>query len=406
MRIAITGASGFVGSQLIPRLHERGVELVLLGRDPERLRALHTQNIVFGYDDMEEAFCGVDAILHLAVMNNDHNASLQTFRVANVGFLQEVVKVARIVNASLLIYVSTIHVVDKKKPYGLTKAEAEKYLNNLEGDLETIILRLPAVYGDGFAGRLGFIFGVLPHFLRKAVFTMLAAIKPTVHIDEIVNTVIEMLAVVGESERIVTDGQKKNLVYHGVKRFFDLLFATSLLIVFWWLLVLIWIAVRATSPGPGIFAQERVGRYGQQFICYKFRTMKVGTRIASTHTVSTESITPIGYLLRKTKLDELPQLFNILRNEMSLVGPRPCLAVQTELIEARRKRGVLEMKCGITGYAQINDIDMSDPERLAKADAYYLKIRTIPFDMMIVLRTFLGFGQGDRTARAPSPTQE
>jgi lipopolysaccharide/colanic/teichoic acid biosynthesis glycosyltransferase len=106
--------------------------------------------------------------------------------------------------------------------------------------------------------------------------------------------------------------------------------------------------------------------------------------------------------LRKSKIDELPQVVNILRGELSLVGPRPCLPVQTQLIAERGRHGVLTVVPGITGWAQINDIDMSDPERLAKADGEYMARRNIPFELSIIIKTFIGAGQGDRTGAIAS----
>jgi O-antigen biosynthesis protein WbqP len=106
----------------------------------------------------------------------------------------------------------------------------------------------------------------------------------------------------------------------------------------------------------------------------------------------------VGAILRRTKFDELPQILNILRNEMSLVGPRPCLAAQETLIAERLQRGVLNLKPGITGLAQINDIDMSDPRYLAIWDARYGASRTLLLDVVILVRTILGKGSGDRIA--------
>jgi lipopolysaccharide/colanic/teichoic acid biosynthesis glycosyltransferase len=165
----------------------------------------------------------------------------------------------------------------------------------------------------------------------------------------------------------------------------------------WWLLLGSWLAVRLTNPGPGLFAQERVGRKGRVFRCYKFRTMQVGTRNVGTHDVDATQITPVGRFLRKTKVDEFPQAWNLLKGEMSVVGPRPCLPVQTDLIEARRSRGVLEVPGGITGWAQIKNVDMSDPEKLAKLDAEYVALRTILLDLKILVATATGHGQGDKT---------
>src|SRR5690606_6661121 len=140
------------------------------------------------------------------------------------------------------------------------------------------------------------------------------------------------------------------------------------------------------SRGPGLFVQERVGKDGRTFTCYKFRTMNIDTVEAPTHHIPRSAVTRLGRILRRPKLDELPQIWNILRNEMSLVGPRPSLPLQVELVEARRRRGVLELKPGITGLAQINSVDMSNPEALAKWDARYKALQSIKLDMQILIK--------------------
>ena len=174
------------------------------------------------------------------------------------------------------------------------------------------------------------------------------------------------------------------------------MFCIAVIVFAGWILAIVWILVRLGSPGPGIFAQERVGKHGKTFVCYKFRTMKTGTRQAGTHELSADAITGVGAFLRKTKIDELPQVLNILRGELSLVGPRPGLPVQTRLTEARAAQGVFNVLPGITGLAQIQGIDMSDPERLAEVDARYIAQRGLLLDIKIIIATFLGRGQGDK----------
>jgi O-antigen biosynthesis protein WbqP len=115
-----------------------------------------------------------------------------------------------------------------------------------------------------------------------------------------------------------------------------------------------------------------------------------------THEVGKSAVTPIGHFLRRTKLDELPQLWNVVAGDMNFVGPRPCLPSQTALIEARREKGVLAMRPGITGVSQIAGVDMSDPEKLARLDATYR--RSFATDVRIIIATVLGAGQGDKTA--------
>lgn len=182
-----------------------------------------------------------------------------------------------------------------------------------------------------------------------------------------------------------------------MKRAFDIAAATGGLLVAALPIAILVLLIRRESDGPGIFSQQRVGRDGRLFYCHKLRTMRTGTPNVPTHDVQAAQITPIGAFLRRTKLDELPQLWNVLTGEMSFVGPRPCLPSQTTLIDEREKRGVLSLRPGITGLAQINDIDMSDPLRLAEKDAEYLRARSFGLDLSILFRTvFQRAGSGDR----------
>ena len=150
------------------------------------------------------------------------------------------------------------------------------------------------------------------------------------------------------------------------------------------------------DTGSPIFFQQRIGKNQRPFTLVKFRTMRQGTASVATHEVSSRSITRLGAILRKTKLDELPQLFNVLKGEMSLVGPRPCLFNQEELINERQQRGVFRVLPGITGLAQINHIDMSDPPKLAKWDQQMIEHFTLKDYFKYLLLTITGSGQGDR----------
>lgn len=153
------------------------------------------------------------------------------------------------------------------------------------------------------------------------------------------------------------------------------------------------------DTGAPLFRQVRVGRYQQPFTLVKFRTMHVDTASVASHLASASSITKLGSFLRKTKLDELPQLWNVLKGEMSLVGPRPNLFNQEELITERAKRGVYEVRPGITGIAQVNDIDMSIPKLLAETDARMLRDMRISLYFILLFQTVLGKGSGDRVVR-------
>ena len=147
------------------------------------------------------------------------------------------------------------------------------------------------------------------------------------------------------------------------------------------------LAIRLTSEGPALFSQVRVGRGEVSFRCRKLRTMVVGTVSGATHEIPKSAVTPIGRILRKYKIDELPQLWNVLVGEMSLVGPRPCLPQQDKLVALRRKLEVYSIRPGITGLAQVRGIDMSHPAACAAADAEYLRTVSAGLDVRILLRT-------------------
>ena len=161
------------------------------------------------------------------------------------------------------------------------------------------------------------------------------------------------------------------------------------------LLALLWLIGLFYTRAP-LFRQERVGRHQQLFVLVKFRTMHSNTMPVATHLADLTAVTSIGRFLRRTKLDEIPQLWNVLRGDMSLVGPRPCLVNQRELIAERVKRGIFDVRPGITGLAQIRGIDMSEPELLAKTDAEMLTDLSIYKYFMFIFFTILGRGSGDR----------
>ena len=170
--------------------------------------------------------------------------------------------------------------------------------------------------------------------------------------------------------------------------FFGLLFLSPVLALLW--------AIGWLINGSPIFRQERLGKYQRSFVLLKFRTMHPNTASAATHLTNPASITRFGGFLRRTKLDELPQLWNVLVGDMCLVGPRPCLSGQKEVIDERRKRGVFNARPGITGLAQIREIDMSTPELLAKMDEEMLKNFTVVRYFYFIFLTVLGRGAGDR----------
>lgn len=394
MKIIVTGASGFVGRAIVPRLLERRCQVSVVGRTPSQLQQLFTGIEAFDYADIQETARGADLLVLLAVANNDTGLSETEMRTVNV----DIARAAKTAGVPLFLNVSSVHRLDSASlhPHAVTKRETVERLSELEG-IEVASVFLPLVYGESWSGSLAWL-SRLPPKLARRLFRPLAAMKPTVHVDRVVDWIISETRPKGMGEVILSDNQSDNPFYAAARRLVDLAFALVVVLFFWWLLALIWAWVRVSSDGPGLFAQTRVGHHGRSFTCYKFRTMAVGTKEAGTHEISAQSVTRVGHMLRKTKLDELPQVWNILRNEMSLIGPRPCLPSQTELIAERQKRGVLDVKPGITGLAQINGIDMGQPKCLAIWDARYIALRGLVLDAKIAIATALGNGRGDRTS--------
>lgn len=178
-------------------------------------------------------------------------------------------------------------------------------------------------------------------------------------------------------------------------RTLDFIFALFGLVIAMPFLIILYI-IGLFDTGSPIFVQERVGRHKKPFTLIKFRTMKVDTASVASHLASTASITSFGSFLRKTKLDELPQLWNVLKGEMSLVGPRPGLFNQDELTKARDIKGIYAVRPGITGLAQVSEIDMSTPQLLAETDQRMINTLNIKNYFSYIIQTVSGKGSGDR----------
>ncbi len=176
-----------------------------------------------------------------------------------------------------------------------------------------------------------------------------------------------------------------------MKRFVDLLLALGATLVLLLPILLVALAVKLTSPGPVLYWSDRVGRHNRIFRMPKFRSMRTGTPAVATHLLNNPGayLTPIGSFLRRSSLDELPQLWSILVGDMSFVGPRPALFNQDDLIALRTAQGVHELVPGLTGWAQINGRDeLPIPEKV-RLDAEYLRRRSLGFDLHILWLTFI-----------------
>ena len=176
-----------------------------------------------------------------------------------------------------------------------------------------------------------------------------------------------------------------------MKRLFDLLLALTASVVLAVPVLLVALLVRLTSPGPALYWSDRVGRHNKLFKMPKFRSMRVGTPAVATHLLADPNayLTPIGSFLRKSSLDELPQLWSILVGDMSFVGPRPALFNQQDLIELRTRQGVHELVPGLTGWAQINGRDELPIPDKVRLDVEYLQRQSLKLDIRILWLTFV-----------------
>ena len=187
-------------------------------------------------------------------------------------------------------------------------------------------------------------------------------------------------------------------MYPALKRVIDIVISGLAIVVLSLVLLLIAIAIKLDSKGPVLFKQKRVGKNKSHFMIYKFRSMYVDTPSdMPTHLLKdpTAMITKVGAFLRKTSLDELPQLFNIFKGEMAIVGPRPALWNQYDLIEERDKYGANNIRPGLTGWAQINGRDELEIDEKSKLDGYYVQNMSLGLDIKCFLGTFLSVARSE-----------
>jgi O-antigen biosynthesis protein WbqP len=192
--------------------------------------------------------------------------------------------------------------------------------------------------------------------------------------------------------------RKKSIYPIYVKRFLDMVFSSALLFFLLLPIFIIAVIIRSESRGNAIFKQNRIGRGGRVFVCYKFRTMQITApkSISAAEFKDREKyITRVGAFLRRTSLDEIPQLFNVLKGNMSLIGPRPLICEEQDIHKERMDKGVYALRPGITGMAQINGRNLLCDEEKLKSDSYYLQNIRIGLDAKILFRTFFKVAKGD-----------
>lgn len=401
-RIAITGASGAIGTALVPLLRKRGFRLLLAGRDQAALRTVFPHEPCCGLDELIERMPGLDGVLHLASLNSDASANEAEFITANVQLTAKLAHAAAQAGVARFVFASSVHALDpaNSSGYAVSKRAAEAELART-GRAGTTILNLATVHGPGVAGRLGFL-NALPGILRRPALWCAGAWKPVLHIETLADaieaeletsrqTAVEDAAAPTTVRRVVlADDQELNPVYCACSRVIDIAFALVVLVFFGWLILFIAAFAGRQAGASGIFWQTRAGRNGRPFEMAKLRSMRKQAAEVPTHESPADEITPIGRTLRATKIDELPQAMNILVGQMSLIGPRPSLTTQDDLIAERRAHGVLKLRPGVTGYSQVRGADMRDPVGLAQMDGQYVKLRCLWLDLRIIIATLPG----------------
>jgi lipopolysaccharide/colanic/teichoic acid biosynthesis glycosyltransferase len=387
-KLAVLGASGAVGKALVPLLEQRGFDVIPFGRNQVRLADCFPDLTCFQNDDLPVQLVRerVTAILDLAVLNNNVSAEDDAFMAFNFDRPVALVQVARASDVPTVILLSSTHALTPgKSAYARSKARLREWVLEQDDALAHVVT-LPKIITAS------------PSSALSSVWKQLGALKPVVSIANVADLIAAAIEAGPAGPREIRPAPSLPVSYRFLSRAVDLLVGLLVLVTMGWLIALLIVAVRFDSPGPGIFAQVRVGRFERPFTVYKLRTMTVGTAYAGTHEIGAAAVTRLGRALRKYKIDELPQAWNLVRGDLALVGPRPCLPTQTELVELRRQYGIFDAKPGITGLAQVNDIDMSDPKRLARWDSDYLAQQGLVLDWQILLMTFIGKGRGDRVA--------
>lgn len=387
--IAVLGASGKLGRQIVPLLRNAGADVVLFGRQTARLHSRFPDLDCQESTDFARIASGrkFAAVLDLATLNNTASADLAEFRAVNVARPLALIGQADEIRVPLYVVFSSTHALDvqDKHPYAVSKRELrEKLLSSNNPAARIVVLPKIVVAARGS--------------IRARVWALLGTLKPVALFADLAETLVTVIVAGRAAPRETYVEPLAQHTYAAISRVLDFFVALLLLIGASWLMLLIGLAVKLDSQGPAIFAQRRLGRNEVQFTLYKFRTMTVGTREAGTHEVSAASVTGVGAVLRRLKLDELPQLINILRGELALIGPRPCLPIQHELVERRRAAGVFALRPGLTGLAQVNGVDMSDPAKLVEWEVRYVRLRRLLLDLSILIKTFRGHGSGDRTS--------
>ncbi|MEN3971600.1 sugar transferase [Sphingomicrobium sp. XHP0235] len=385
-RVIVAGASGRLGRALVPALRNRGYEVVVLGRDVERLARLFPGHEAVTYDALD-GLGPARALVNLAVVNTDVEAHAEAFDAVNHRLAVRLADAAA-ASGMISVQLSSTHALDltDHSAYAETKRRAVDALSRHPSSALRVIT-LPKIVFES------------PSSLAGRAWTLAASLKPVVFVDDVVDLVHDAI----DSDSTASDAvmpvcaRTAPLAYRTLSAVADRAAGAAILLLLGWVILLLALAVRFDSRGNPFFLQKRVGQHERPFTLLKLRTMRTAVGDLPSHEVGRSAVTRLGHFLRRTKLDELPQAWNLLLGQIALVGPRPCLPTQDELVSRRRAAGVFAIKPGITGYAQVHHIDMSDPERLVDWERRYLALRGLALDVKLLLATVRGSGAGDRT---------
>ncbi|MEM1376726.1 MAG: hybrid nucleoside-diphosphate sugar epimerase/sugar transferase [Pseudomonadota bacterium] len=386
MRIIVTGATGKLGLHVVKHLSQRHKVLVA-GRDRDKLATLFPEQTSVEFKQIDTLTGTADAIVHLAALNNDTANTHAEYTAINAELTVQLADSARRIGAHRFVYLSSIraYAPSKTDSYGCSKKLGEEKLRAIDG-LDIRIVRAAAVIDIGGSSILKKI-DHMPALLKPIIFAVASCVKPTAELADVFAAIDTALIGSGPSLHYATKRQRNNKAYAAIKRSIDLIGAGVLFLLTFWLFPLIAIAIRVTDGPPIMFRQTRLGEQEAPFELYKFRTMRIGTPNVGTAEAPQDAVTKLGRVLRRLKLDELPQIINVVRGNLSLIGPRPGLPNQTTLAEERRQLGVFEVMPGLTGLSQLSGLDMSEPQKLAERDAEYIALRTTAFDLSIAFRT-------------------
>ena len=359
---------------------------MLVSRNPKNVAQVFRHPNSVGLSQWGSLAQDYDLFLHLAAVNNDGEGSFREYESVNKTLSGQFAEIAEKAGIRRFVYVSSWHALIPQisSPYAVTKRAGEEAARLQIGQgLETIYLGL--VHGTEIPKRFSFLVGA-PEKGFGQIFGVLSAIKPTTSVDLLVEHIERPSPPERGVAQTLTDGVSNNTWYKIWSIALNSLFVFAVVLLLP-ALALIWLAIVIEDGRPGIFRQARDDGKGGVFWCYKFRTMRLDAEDLPSHQIQSQLVTRVGRILRRLKLDELPQVLNVIRREMNLVGPRPCLTTQSDVLDARFHAGVKHFVPGITGWSQVNGIDMSDARQLASNDQTYLKLQSIWLDFKILLWT-------------------